>query len=168
VSDRFQRRGDGLLVSLEAAEVELLRSVPSELQTVLGGSSAKDKDDPVYNRLFPSAYLDPTEESAEQEWQELVHPELLRERLAALELVATTLDRAVTKRGRAELELAPDEVQAWMGVLNDARLALGTRLGVTEQTEAEEIEPSGPDAAAHALYAWLTWLQNDLVETLLG
>jgi hypothetical protein len=91
----------------------------------------------------------------------------LRERLAALELVATTLDRAVTKRGRAELELTPDEVHAWMGVLNDARLALGTRLGITEQTEAEEIDPSGPDAAAHALYTWLTWVQNDLVETLL-
>jgi hypothetical protein len=165
VSARFQLRGDGVIVSLETAEVELLRSVPAELQTVLAGSA---KDDPVYNRLFPSAYLDPTEENAEQEWQELVHPELLRERLAALELVATTLDRAVTKRGRAELELAPDEVQAWMGVLNDARLALGTRLGVTEQAEAEEIDPSAPDAAAHALYGWLTWLQNDLVETLLG
>jgi hypothetical protein len=166
MSARFQRQGDGVIVSLETAEVELLRSVPAELQTVLAGSTAKD--DPVYNRLFPSAYLDPTEENAEQEWQELVHPELLRERLAALELVATTLDRAVTKRGRAELELAPDEVQAWMGVLNDARLALGTRLGVTEQAEAEEIDPSAPDAAAHALYGWLTWLQNDLVETLLS
>jgi hypothetical protein len=165
VSERFERRGEGVLVSLETAEVELLRSVPAELQTVLAGAS---KDDPVYNRLFPSAYLDPTEENAEQEWQELVHPELLRERLAALELVATTLDRAVTKRGRAELELAPDEVQAWLGVLNDARLALGTRLGVTEQAEAEEIDPSSPDAAAHALYAWLTWLQNDLIETLLA
>ena len=162
---RFRRRGDAVIVSLETAEVELLRSVPAELQTVLAGSS--ERDDPVYNRLFPSAYLDPTEENAEQEWQELVHPELLRERLAALELVATTLDRAVTKRGRAELELTPDEVQAWMGVLNDARLALGTRLGITEQTEAEEIDPSGPDAAAHALYTWLTWVQNDLVETLL-
>jgi hypothetical protein len=165
VSGRFERRGEGVLVSLETAEVELLRSVPAELQTVLAASS---KDDPVYNRLFPSAYLDPTEESAEQEWQELVHPELLRERLAALELVATTLDRAVTKRGRAELELAPDEVQAWLGVLNDARLALGTRLGITEEAEAEEIDPSSPDSAAHALYAWLTWLENDLIETLLG
>jgi hypothetical protein len=166
VSARFERRGDGVIVSLETAEVELLRSVPAELQTVLAEPSAKE--DPVYNRLFPSAYLDPTEENAEQEWQELVHPELLRERLAALELVAGTLDRAVTKRGRAELELTPDEVQAWMGVLNDARLALGTRLGITEEAEAEEIDPSAPDAAAHALYGWLTWLQNELVETMLG
>jgi hypothetical protein len=166
MSPHFELRGEGVVVSLDPNEVELLRNVPAELQTVLSGPSSKD--DPVHNRLFPSAYLDPTEESAEREWQELVHPELLRERLAALELVTATLDRAVTKRGRAELELAPEEVEAWLHVLNDARLALGTRLGITEDPEAEEIDPSDPEAAAHAMYGWLTWLENDLVDTLLG
>jgi hypothetical protein len=165
VSVHFERRGDGVLVKLDANEVELLRAVPAQLQTVLAGPS--EKDDPVYNRLFPSAYLDPTEENAEREWQELVHPELLRERLAALELVTATLDRAVTKRGRAEVELGPEEVDAWLHVLNDARLALGTRIGVTEEPEAEEVDPSDPDAPAHAMYGWLTWIENDLVETLL-
>ena len=166
MSARFERRGDGVIVSLETAEVELLRSVPAELQTVLAEPSAKE--DPVYNRLFPSAYLDPTEENAEQEWQELVHPELLQSRLAALELVSATLDRATTKRGRAEVELAPEEVEAWLGVINDARLTLGTRLGVTENAESEAIDPADPEASAHAVYGWLTWFENDLVETLLG
>jgi Domain of unknown function (DUF2017) len=166
VSVRFERRGDGVAVSLDANELELLRAVPAELQAVLAAPS--ETDDPVYNRLFPAAYLDPTEESAEQEWQELVHPELLRDRLAALELVTATLDRAVTKRNRAEVALGPEEVDAWMSVLNDARLALGTRLGVTEDADAREVDPKSPDAGAHALYGWLTWLQNDLVEALLG
>jgi hypothetical protein len=166
VSVHFERKGEGVVVSLDANEVELLRAVPGQLQTVLEGPGAKD--DPVYNRLFPSAYLDPTEEGAEQEWQELVHPELLRERLAALELVSATLDRAAVKRGRAELELGPDEVDAWLHVLNDARLAIGTRIGVTEEPEAEEVDPSHPDAPAHAMYGWLTWIENDLIETLLG
>jgi hypothetical protein len=165
VTVHFERRGEGVIVTLDANEVELLRAVPSELQAVLAGPG--DKDDPVYNRLFPSAYLDPTEEGAEREWQDLVHPELLRERLAALETVTATLDRAATKRGRAEVELAPEEVDAWLHVLNDARLALGTRLGITEDPEAEEIDPSDPEAAAHAMYGWLTWLENDLVEALL-
>jgi hypothetical protein len=74
----------------------------------------------------------------------------------------------VTKRGRAEVELDAGEVEAWLHVLNDARLALGTRLGIAEDPEAEEIDPSDPNAAAHAMYGWLTWLENDLVETLLG
>jgi Domain of unknown function (DUF2017) len=166
VSPRFDRRGEGVLVTLDANEVELLRTIPDELRGALEKPDAKD--DPVYNRLFPSAYLDPTEESAEQEWQELVHPELLQSRLAALELVTATLDRAATKRGRAEVELAPEEVEAWLGVVNDARLTLGTRLGVTEDAESEAIDPSDPTAAARAVYGWLTWFENDLLETLLG
>lgn len=166
MSPRFDRRGEGVVVTLDTNEVELLRAIPGEVRGALEEPSSKD--DPVYNRLFPSAYLDPTEESAEREWQELVHPELLQSRLAALDLMTTTLDRAVTKRGRAEVELAPEEVEAWLGVVNDARLALGTRLGVTEDAESEAIEPSDPSAAAHAVYGWLTWFENDLVDTLLG
>jgi len=166
LSPQFDRRGEGIVVTLDANEIELLRTIPDEVRGALESPTAKD--DPVYNRLFPSAYLDPTEESAEQEWQELVHPELLQTRLDALELVTTTLDRAVTKRGRAEVELAPEEVEAWLGVVNDARLTLGTRLGVTEDAESEAIDPSDPTAPAHAVYGWLTWFENDLVETLLG
>jgi len=166
VSPQVDRRGEGIVVTLDANEIELLRTIPDEIRGAL--EKPASKDDPVYNRLFPSAYLDPTEEGAEQEWQELVHPELLQSRLAALELVTSTLDRAVTKRGRAEVELAPDEVEAWLGVVNDARLTLGTRLGVTEDAESEAIDPSDPTAAAHAVYGWLTWFENDLVETLLG
>jgi hypothetical protein len=166
VSPRFDRRGESIVVTLDTNEVELLRTIPGEVRAAV--EKPGSKDDPVYNRLFPSAYLDPTEESAEQEWQELVHPELLQSRLAALELVATTLDRAVTKRGRAEVELTPEEVEAWLGVVNDARLTLGTRLGVTEDAESEAVDPSDPTAPAHAVYGWLTWFENDLVETLLG
>ena len=61
--------------------------------------------------------------------------------------------------------LTPDEVQAWLGVLNDTRLVLGTRLGVTE--EEHVLDPADPDAGAYALYQWLTWVQGDLVEELL-
>ena len=166
MSPQFERRGERIVVTLDPNEVGLLRTIPDEVRAAL--EKPASKDDPVYNRLFPSAYLDPTEESAEQEWQQLVHPELLQSRLAALDLVTTTLDRAETKRGRAEVELAPDEVEAWLGVVNDARLTLGTRLGVTEDAESEAIDPSDPTAPAHAVYGWLTWFENDLVETLLG
>ena len=166
MSPQFDRRGEGIVVTLDANEIELLRTIPDEVRRAL--EKPASKDDPVYNRLFPSAYLDPTEESAEQEWQELVHPELLQSRLTALELVTTTLERAITKRGRAEVELAPEEVEAWLGVVNDARLTLGTRLGVTEDAEAEALDPSDPTAPTQAVYGWLTWFENDLVETLLG
>ncbi len=163
---RFKRKGDGVAVSLPVQEVEILRTVPGQLGDVL--RRPRDPDDEVSRRLFPTAYLDPTQEEAEQEWQELVHPELLRERLARLDIVTESLARGVERRGAIEVVLAPEEVEAWLGVLNDARLALGTNLGVTEDPDEHTIDPDTPEGAGYAMYHWLTWLEGDLVETLLG
>jgi hypothetical protein len=160
---RFRRRpGDRVLASLTDEEVGLFRSLPGELRSLLEGSP----DDEAYQRIFPRAYVDPTEEQSEADWQAMVHSELLEERLAAVELVATSVERGTPRRGRVEIELSPDEVAAWLGVLNDARLTLGTRLQVTE--DANEMDPSDPRAPAFALYHWLTWVQSDLVEVLLA
>ena len=49
--------------------------------------------------------------------------------------------------------------------VNDTRLVLGTRLGVTE--EEHVLDPADPDAGAYALYQWLTMVQGDLVQELL-
>src|SRR5207248_3830180 len=65
VSPSFNRRGEAVVVTLESNEVELLRTIPDEVRSAL--AEPVSKDDPVHNRLFPSAYLDPTEERAEQE-----------------------------------------------------------------------------------------------------
>ena len=53
-------------------------------------------------------------------------------------------------------------------VARNAITDLVYRLGVTEDAESEAIDPSDPEAPAHAVYGWLTWFENDLVETLLG
>jgi hypothetical protein len=152
---------DTLVVSLAEEEIALLRSLPEQLRVVFEGEG----DDPAHERLFPRAYLDPTAESEEAEWQALVHPSLLRERLDALELITSTLDRAEPAGDWWQIGLTPDEVQAWLGVLNDTRLVIGTRLGVTE--EERVLDPADPDAGGYAMYQWLTWLQGDLVEALL-
>jgi hypothetical protein len=153
--------GDSLVVSLSSEEAALLAGLPDQLRDVLDGPA----DDPARARIFPRAYLDPTAEAAEQEWQELVHPELLRDRVDALELVTVTLARVEVAGEWSEIALTPDEVHAWLGVLNDTRLVLGTRLGVTE--DDHEIDPNDPRAPALALYHWLTWLQGDLVDALM-
>ena len=155
---------DGLRVSLSAPELELLRSLPDELRSLY---AVDDDADPVRARLFPRAYLDPTAEDAEQEWRDLVHPELLRERLAAVELVVASLADATVGRDEVVADLSADDVAAWLAVLNDARLALGTRLEVTEETDYTDLDPDDPAAPGLAAYAWLTYLQGELVETLL-
>ena len=157
------RRGD-VELTLDAAEVELLRGLPEQLQELYEappGDAARD-------RLFPRAYLDPTEERAEQEWQALSHPGLMRDRLDALDRVIATLDRAEPRRGGVRSTLTPEETSVWAQVLNDARLVLGTRLGITDDTDLRFLDRDDPDAFPKAAYAWFTALQGALVEALLG
>lgn len=159
---RFRAGRDGTLtVSLAEEELGLLRALPEQLREVFD----ENEEDPARARLFPRAYLDPTAETEEAEWQAMVGPSLLRERLDALELITVTLGRAQLVGDWWQIDLTPDEVQAWLGVLNDTRLVLGTRLGVTE--EERVLDPADPDAGPYALYQWLTWVQGDLVEELL-
>jgi hypothetical protein len=159
---RFRRgSGDALTVSLAEEELAFMRALPEQLRDVFD----EETDDPARARLFPRAYLDPTAESEEAEWQALVGPSLLRERLDALALITVTLDRATSEGDWWQIDLTPEEVQAWLGVLNDTRLVLGTRLGVTE--EERDLDPADPEAGPYALYQWLTWVQADLVQELL-
>jgi Domain of unknown function (DUF2017) len=166
VSPRWRRfragPDDSVIVSLAPEELELLAGLPEELRAVFDASA----DDAGARRLFPPAYLDPSEDNAEREWEAMVHPDLLRQRLDALELVTGSLSRATVNKDRREIALTPDDVQAWLGVLNDTRLVLGTRLGVTE--EERPIDPDDPDARNFAIYYWLSHLQGELIDMLLG
>ena len=154
-------------MTLPAEEIELLRRLPVELRPLL--EAPRDSGDPVKHRLWPAAYANPLDEDAEQEWQELVHPDLVTQRVAALELLAATLERAGAASGEegSTIQLSDDEATAWLGALNDARLAIGTRLDVRDDDlEGPPTDPAHPDAPAWALYGWLTALQGDLVEAL--
>jgi hypothetical protein len=161
---KFDRSRDGSVVlTLDTAEVELLRAVPEQLRLLY----AADESDPARARLFPRAYLDPTEEAAEQEWVELVHPELLRQRLEGLDALLRTLDAAKAKGRRTVVTLTSEDVTMWLAVLNDARLAFGTRLEITDDTDVHRVPPDDPLAPERAAYAWLTALQGALVDTML-
>jgi hypothetical protein len=75
---------------------------------------------------------------------------------------------APSRSGRVETELDEAQEAAWLGVLNDARLALGSRLGVTEEYDVEEVGSDDPLYVAWNIYGWLTGLQGELVQVLLG
>lgn len=166
---RFRRTREGrIAVALAAPDAELLASLPAQLVALLEAPAGDDaRPDPALDRLFPHAYLDPTEEEAERQWRALVLPDLVRRKLDAAAVVGDSLARARTRRGRSEVELEPEEADAWLGALNDLRLVLGTRLGVTDDTDPAALARDHPQAPQYALYAWLTWIQGDLVEALL-
>ena len=159
-------RGGALELSLSDEERDLLRSLPDQLRSLY--EAGADDADPVRGRLFPRAYLDPTAEDAEREWRDLVHPELVRDRLASLDRLLSALDGARgARRGGVVLTLDGESVGALLSVLNDARLALGTQLGVTDDLDYDDLDPDDPRAPGLAAYGWLTYVQGELVEALL-
>src|SRR5215211_5722731 len=165
----FRRnRSDGLDVVLEAGEAAVLTRLCEEMTTLLNAEAGDDTADPVLERLFPRAYLDPTEEEAEADWQRLVHDDLLDGRRKTLASVEGTLAGATVRRGRFELMLSEEQAQDWLAVINDARLALGTRLEVTEDLDLSGLDPDDPDTAPYAVYWWLGVLQERLIDALSG
>ncbi|MDQ1566977.1 MAG: hypothetical protein QOF96_1857 [Actinomycetota bacterium] len=165
----FRRnRSDGFDVVLEAGEAAVLTRLCEELTTLLSIDEEEEPEaaDPVLERLFPRAYLDPTEEDAESDWQRLVHGDLLDGRRRALATVEGTLAAAELRRNRFELTLSEEQALDWLAVLNDARLALGTRLQVTDDLDLSGLDPDDPDTAPFAVYWWLGVLEERLIDAL--
>src|ERR671931_84562 len=97
--------------------------------------------------LFPPAYEDP---GAEAEYRRLMQGELASRHRQALLVLEQTADRD---------RLRDEEVHAWLSALNDLRLVLGTRLGVTEDLYEQDVDPDAPGAAELGVFLYLTWLQ---------
>jgi hypothetical protein len=164
VASAFKRVGkDRYRVRLSAEEVAVLRGLPDQLRSVLGAS----EPDPVTERLFPPAYRDPEDGERQQEYRHLVHDDLLAAKVANLDLVAGTLERGELRQRRWTVDLTEEEALAWLGVLNDLRLALGVRLDVTEDFDGV-VAPDDPEAAGKHLLSYLGWLEEHLVDALSG
>jgi hypothetical protein len=143
---RRTREGD-FDVRLSPQERRLLRELPAQLRALLDQSA----DDPSLRRLFPPAY--DADAAADAEYRELMHGELLARHRDALTVLEQTADRE---------RLDEDQVDAWLAALNDLRLVLGTRLGVTEEMYEEEIDDDSGRSEL-GVYLYLTWLQEQFV-----
>lgn len=144
----------GYVVRLPSAEREVLGTLPPMLRALL---SEQDPDDAALRRLFPSAFLD--DEKAAAEFDSVVRDDLMGQRLAAIETLERTLgsDR-----------LSEEELSAWLASVNDLRLVLGVRLAVTEESTPEEFGGDPETEQAYALYAYLSYLEEEMVEALAG
>jgi hypothetical protein len=130
--------GDGFRVNLGRIEQRMVVESLDELRVMLANH------DPATRRLFPTAY--PDDEKRDAEYRDLVGDELLRGQLDALDTVERTVDGEVLDR---------DELEAWMRALNGVRLAIGTRLDVSEE-EVDDIDLDAPDAHDRLVYYFLT------------
>jgi hypothetical protein len=81
--------------------------------------------------------------------------ELLESRREALLVLVDTAARD---------RLTAEELDGWLRALTDLRLAVGTKLDVTEDSYAREIDPRDPQAYELSVFAYLSWLQDAAVE----
>ena len=119
------------------------------------GANGVAETDPVIARLYPDVRPDDPAWSAR--FRDIVRGDLddaRREQLAAVEasLDARTIDDA--------------DAEAWLHVLNDLRLVLGTRLGVVDDGDEASFDPEDPDAAAKVVYAYTGFLEAQFVDVL--
>jgi hypothetical protein len=121
--------------------------------------------DPVLERLFPSAYLEPEDVERDAEYHRLMRNDLLESKLANLDVITKTLDRGTVSLRRWTVDLTEEEAGAWLGALNDLRLALGVRLGITEDFDGD-VDPSDPQAPALHVLSYLGWLEENLLVAL--
>ena len=176
-------RGGGARAVLAPAEASLLRSLVSQVITLIapdgppspgpsdglldwdalvtGMDQPETPEDPVLARLLPDGYRDDPE--AAGEFRKYTESSLRGVKQQAAQEMLDTLPET---GGR--IQLTHDQAHAWLKALNDVRLALGVRLGVTEEFEEQwgRLRADDPQWAAYEVYAWLGAVQESLVQAL--
>jgi hypothetical protein len=140
----------------------------AELAAMVGMSESADLDDrvmpedPVLARLLPDGYRgDP---DAAREFRRFTESSL---RSAKVQSARTLLETLPPSGGK--IKLSTEHAEAWLRSLNDVRLALGVRLGVTEDLDGMDIDVGLDDprfAYLIFVYQWLAELQDSLVTAL--
>ena len=120
--------------------VDLAQQLDEELET----------DNPNLQRLFPTAYPDDPDKDAG--YQVLARGELVESRRNSLTTVIESI---------ASEEMDGETLQAWMRVVNDLRLVLGTNLDVGE---SEDWRPPAEMEPMYVVYQWLSLLLSHIVE----
>jgi hypothetical protein len=192
--------GGGAAVALDDVEISIIRSLAVQLLELIGPGPAEEAPDdplaelfaegpseppadPVLKRLFPDAYSDPeaTPGPKAAEEQRAYSSEFRRytendlragKRDNALAVVRSldALSAASAGEGGAVLKLSPEESQQWLGALNDLRLAIGSRLEITDEDDTDllyRLPDEDPRKPMVMAYLWLGGLQETLVATLM-
>ncbi|MGW0755662.1 DUF2017 domain-containing protein [Streptomyces sp. NPDC002814] len=190
--------GGGAAVALDDVEISIIRSLAVQLLELIGPGPGEDSTedplaelfaegpseppaDPVLKRLFPDAYSDPegtpqTEEAAEQkaysaEFRRYTENDLRAgKRENALAVIRSLDALRPVDEGGAVLKLSDAESRQWLGALNDLRLAIGSRLDITDEEDTDllyRLPDEDPRKPMVMAYLWLGGLQETLVSTLM-
>lgn len=146
----FSVKNGEMVVRLDDNVRVLIRKVSEELREVL-----LVNDPEATRRLYPTAYPDDDEMNAE--YQEMVHDQLLMQRLDGIDELQATIDDDV---------ITLDTADAWMSTINQVRLVLGTRLDVSEDEMV--VDDDDPEAQSIVIYQVLSYVLEHLTDARMG
>lgn len=115
-------------------------------------------DDVRLRRLFPTAYHQSPEQDAE--YQGYMRDELTQSRAASIAIAKEILESTDL--------ISANQLHAFMTVLNNLRLVLGTLLDVSEDDHEDEIDEKDPSFGQWQLYGYLGWLLEWTISALSG
>ncbi|SEQ02077.1 DUF2017 domain-containing protein [Microlunatus flavus] len=189
---KFSRRRGVLTTALSAYEVELLTSLVRQVVELVSDGEpegfappgedadpfealAKDlavdpddpevPDDPVLRRMFPNAY--PHDADASSDFRRFTERGLRTKKVADATVVLD--DLAATDHGSSDLKVVPEHVDAWLRTLTGVRLAVATRLGITDAESADhlsQLDEQDPRSYMVSVYDWLGFAQETMVGAL--
>lgn len=154
-----------LLKDLIAQLLDLVAADPvgtgdDPLAAIVGITEVADKPtDPALARLLPDGYAEP---DAAAEFRRFTQGDLRAQKAANARMVLDTLAES------ANVKLTPPQVQAWLRTLNDLRLVLAVRLGITDEDQAHWELVDEPARSMYLVYDWLTFHQDRLVAAASG
>jgi hypothetical protein len=131
---------------------DVLRTTVLDLATQL--DAELDGDNDAVKRLFPTAY--PDDPDKEAGYQILARSELIDTRHSAIDTVRSSAK---------EVEVDGETIDAWMRVVNDLRLVIGTQLDMGEE---QDWQPPPEQEVSHAVYRWLSYLLQAILEARMG
>jgi hypothetical protein len=189
---KFARKRGMITTQLTSYEVELLSSLVKQLVELVSdgeptgfptGTAPADafealvadlevdpdepevSEDPVLKRLFPDAY--PHDTTASSDFRRFTERDLKAKKVADAQVV---LDRlAATELGTHDLRIPRDEVEAWLRTLTSVRLAVATRLGISDAEAADELSAlpeDDPRSFMVSVYDWLGFAEETMINAL--
>lgn len=180
VEKGFKRHGSHSYVAhFDMSEKEVLLNLIEQLIELLAERVDHDHEDPlaamvgitshdslpddeVLRRLLPNAYADEVQSSEFRRYTESTLRGKKQAHAMAMRMHLKSSDDGI-------VDLDHENANAWLGALNDIRLALGVRLKV-DQNSSEQLEllpPDDPMRGVYAVYTWLGWMQESLLEALM-
>ncbi|MCZ4498038.1 MAG: hypothetical protein JWQ74_591 [Marmoricola sp.] len=181
------RRSGACVATFSSFEADLLRSLASQLIELLRSEEAAPEEgqdplealldfsgptlapeDPVLARLFPTAY--PDDDDAAAEFRRYTEIDLRNGKAAGASAIIDALEEA----GLADqpedgtfidVELPAAAAITWMRSFTDMRLAIATRLGITDDDQERwyDLPEESPESQVHDIYEWIGFLQETLV-----